>query len=266
MSEKKPTGGKVKETKADAASQEQKKPAVSRIRSLELFYQPVFDIHLNMAIDFETSIRINDRQMGVLLDDVIIPIAEKSNQICELNKWAVEESCDAILRCEKREVDINRVILPTSVKFLAKKNMVTAVSRIVEKKGVNSDKFCFNIRESILEHEKEQVKANIKELREAGFLVSIDDFGVEHTSISRLGQYEVDYIGLDASLIADIMTNERTQNMVQGIIDFVKKLETQIKVDGVDSEEKAKLLRSMGVDQMKGELYGKPILEKQIKL
>ena len=90
--------------------EENKKTAVksntaSRLRTLELSYQPVFDVHLNMAIDFVTSMRINDRQMGVLLQDAIFPIAEKTNQICELNRWNIEEGCDAILRCEKREID-----------------------------------------------------------------------------------------------------------------------------------------------------------------
>ena len=257
----------AKKTDAVDKPEDKKKAAGgSGLRTLELLYQPVFDVHLNMALDFETSMRINDRQMGVLLAETIVPVAEKSNQICDLNKWNIEEACDAIIRCDKRESDVNRMIIPISVKFLSRKNMAQQVLKIVEEKGVNADKFCFNINESILEADKLQVKENIKALRDSGFLVSIDDFGVEFTALSHLGQYEVDYIGLDASLIEDIMTNERTQNMVQGIIDFVKKLETQVKVDGVDTEEKAKLLRSMKVDQMKGALYGKPMYEKQIKI
>ncbi len=257
----------AKKTDAVDKTEGQKKAVSSTgLRSLELLYQPVFDIHLNMALDFETTLRINDRQMGVLLADTIIPVAEKSTQICELNKWNIEEACDAIIRCDKREADVNRMIIPISVKFLSRKNMAQQVIKIVEEKGVNADKFCFNINESILEADKQQVKENIKALRDYGFLVSIDDFGVEFTALSHLGQYEVDYIGLDASLIEDIMTDERTQNMIQGIVDFVKKLNTLVRVDGVDTDEKAKLLRSMKVDQMKGALYGKPMYERQIKI
>lgn len=234
------------------------------LRAIELLYQPVFDIHLNMAIDYETSMRINDRKLGVLLQDTIIPIAEKSNQICELGKWALEEGCDAILRCEKREVDINRLILLTSVKHLAKKNFAAQAIKVVETKGVNPDKFCFNINESILEAEKTQIIENIKVLRTYGFLVSIDDFGLEYTSLSHLGQYEVDYIGLNGSLLDGVLTDERAQNMLQGIIDFAKKIETQVKMSGVDTQEQADLLRIMGVDQMKGKLFGEAMPEKKI--
>ncbi|MCR5485217.1 MAG: EAL domain-containing protein [Clostridiales bacterium] len=234
-------------------------------RTLSLHYQPVFDVHLNMAIDFETHMQINDRQMGVMLPDQFVPIAEKSSQIFALNRWNLEEGCDAILRCEKREADINRLIIPVSVKYLAKNYFMPQILKIMDQKGVNSDKICFNINESILEAEKKQVVENIKALRQNGFTVSIDDFGVEFTSLTRLGQYEVDYICIHKSLIDEILTDERTQNMVQGIIEFAKKIVVQTRVDGVDSPDKEKLLRAMGVDQLKGDLYGKPMAERMIK-
>lgn len=234
------------------------------LRSIELLYQPVFDTHLNMAIDFDTSMRINSRKLGVLMPHSFIPIAEKSVQINELNKWALEEACDAILRCEKREADINRIILFTSTKFLAKKYFVRQMTKIVDKKEINPDKFCFNINQSILEADKEQIIANIQELRQIGFLVSIDDFGVEYTSLSHLGQYEVDYIGINDSLLDNIQSDERAQNMLQGIIDFAKKLESQTRINGVDTQEKADILKIMGIDQMKGKLFGDLMAEKKI--
>ncbi len=240
-------------------------PSISRgLRSIELLYQPVFDTHLNMAIDYETNMRINDRKLGVLMPHSFIPIAEKSNQICELGKWALEEGCDCILRCEKREVDVNMLILFTSLKHLSKKSFVSQMIKIVESKGINPEKFCFNINESILEAEKAPVLANIKELRKYGFLVSIDDFGVEYTSLSHLGQYEVDYIGLNDSLLDNIQSDERAQNMLQGIIDFTKKLESQTRMSGVDTQDKADLLKIMGIDQMKGKLFGDAMQEKKI--
>ncbi len=236
------------------------------LRTLELRYQPVFDIHLNMAIDFLVTLRINDRKMGVLLQDAFFPVAEKSNQICELNKWTVEEGCDAILRCARREADINRLIVPISKKYLSKPFCFKQLSKIVESKGVEPDKFCFNVTESIFAAEQAQVAETIKQLRDYGFLVSIDDFGVEYSSLTHLGMYDVDYIGIDASLLDGIMTEERVQNRLQGIIEFCKKIEAQTRIHGVDSEEKAALLRTLGADQMLGELYGKPMAERTIKI
>ena len=259
------------EEKKNAAA---KKPASEKktsgssaraLRTLELRYQPVFDVHLNMAIDFLVTLRINDRKMGVLLQDAFFPVAEKSNQICELNKWTVEEGCDAILRCQKREADINRLIVPISKKFLAKPYCFKQLSKIVESKGVEPDKFCFNISESIYAAEQSQVAETIRQLREYGFIVSIDDFGVEYTSLSHLGMYDVDYIGIDASLLDDIMTDERAQNRLQGIIEFCKKIEAQARIHGVNTPEQAALLRTLGADQMLGDLYGKPIAERSIK-
>ncbi|MCQ2483967.1 MAG: EAL domain-containing protein [Clostridia bacterium] len=236
----------------------------SKLRPLELLYRPVFDIHLNMAIDYETSMRINDRSLGVLLEKTFIPVAEKSSQVIQLNLWAVEEACEAMKRCEEREADVNSVILWISVKSLAKKNFVDKVIKIADKYGINHDSFCFNINESILEAVKEQVIESITKLRENGFKVSIDDLGLEYTSLSNLTHYEVDYIGIHSSLVDGIMTSEKVQNMLQGIIDFCKKLDTQVRVDGVESKEMFDLLNKMGVDQFTGPYFGEPMKEKQI--
>ena len=83
-----------------------KQTGMGRLRPIELEYQPVFDIHLNMAIDYEVSMRINDKVMGVMLPEQFIPVAEKSNQICQLGLWAIEECCEVYKRCEAREADI----------------------------------------------------------------------------------------------------------------------------------------------------------------
>ncbi|HZJ78247.1 MAG TPA: EAL domain-containing protein [Clostridia bacterium] len=238
----------------------------SNLRPIQIFYQPVFDVRLNMAIDYEISMRINDRYVGVIEQDTFIPIAKKSRQICDIEKWAIEECCDAIIRCEKRDVDINSIIMPMSIRHLTWKNFLLRVSKTIEKKDIYPDKFCFNINENIFENKKEQVVQNIKDAREFGFKFSIDDFGVEFTSLSHLGQYDVDYIGVHENLVDEILTSERAQNVVQGIIDFAKKIETKVRVDGVDCEEKATMLRKMGVDQMKGKFYGKPIAERRIKI
>lgn len=244
---------------------EQKKSTGSvRLRPLELSFQPVFDIHLNMAIDYEISMRINDKSIGIIQPELFIPIAEKSNQICQLGLWAIEECCDVLKRCEAREADVNSFIVWVSVKHICKKNFVPQVMKILNKHSVSPDHFCFNITQSILEADKEQILSNIKELRELGFRVSIDDLGLEYTSLSNLSHYDVDYIGIHASLIEDILESEKTQNMIQGLIDFCKKIEVETIVDGIDSQEKADLLRKMGVDRLKGPFYGKPGNERSI--
>lgn len=247
-----------------------KKPAAkkgkSNLRAIEMLYTPVFDVHLNMAINYHTSLIINDPKLGVLQPYSFIPVAQKSNRIFELGKWAVEEGCDAILRCEKREADINCLIIDIAVKHISRHYFAGQMLKIVESKAISPEKFCFNINESILEKDKENVANNVAQLREAGFLVSIDDFGVEYTSLSHLGQYDVDYIGLNDSMLDNIKDDERAQNMLQGIIDFARKIGAQTRMSGVDTKEMADLLKTMGVDQMYGKFYGGPRKESQIRI
>lgn len=243
---------------------ENQKSTGSRIRAIELFYRPVFDIHLNMAIDYETSMRINDKIQGVIPEKVFMPIAEKSSQATQLNLWAVEEACEAIKRCAEREVDMNSVIIWVSVKTLTKKNFVTQVKKIVDKYDVSPESFCFNITESILEAVKDRVIETINALRELGFRISIDDLGLEYTSLSNLSHYDVDYIGIHKSMIEDILYSEKVQNTVQGIIDFCKKIDTQVIVDGIETKEEFDLINKMGADRFSGPYFGEFVKDKQI--
>ena len=236
-----------------------------RFRTIEMQYRPMFDVHLNMAIDYYARLQLNDKSMGYILPETYIPVAEKSRQIYDLGKIALEEVCDAIKRCEKRDVGIDCVMLWTSNKQMNKKTFFKDMKKIVDKKEINPDKICFYLTESILQEDSEIIAQNINDLREYGFIVAIDDFGVEFSSLANLGQYEVDYIGLNECLLENILIDERQQNMVQGIIDFAKKIETRVIVGGIDSPEKEELLKKMGADRLSGELYGNYLKEKDIK-
>ena len=60
------------------------------------------------------------------------------------------------------------------------------------------------------------------------------------------------------------MTSEKVQNTVQGIIDFCKKIDAQVRVDGIESKEMFDLLNKMGTDQFTGSYFGEAMKEKQI--
>ncbi len=79
---------------------EEKKETIKipRNRTMEILYKPVFDVGLNMAVDYYTRVVLTDYKVGFIQPETYIPVAEKSNQIAEIGKWAIEEACDAIIR------------------------------------------------------------------------------------------------------------------------------------------------------------------------
>ncbi len=242
-----------------------------RIRPMVLMFEPVFDNHLNMALDYAATVRINDNKLGVMLPEYYGPVAEKSNRICEINRWAIEECCDVLNRAEAREASINSFILDVSVRYLSKPYFVSQVMKILSKKGVEADKFCLNIRENIYEGVSAQVQKNISAMRNEGCLFSIDDVGVEYTSISGLSQYEVDYFGINRAMVEPVNPElyedeDRPRIVLQGLIDFAKKLGIKTIADGADTPEKVALLTKMGVDRLRGTEYCTELWEeKKIK-
>ena len=67
---------------------EEKKETIKipRARTMEMFYKPVFDVGLNMAVDYYTRVQLIDYKVGFIQPETYIPVAEKSNQIAEIGK------------------------------------------------------------------------------------------------------------------------------------------------------------------------------------
>ena len=92
----------------------------------------------------------------------------------------------------------------------------------------------------------------LKELSEAGFLIAIDDFGTGQSALSQLHQMSVDMLKIDSSFAARLDT-ENGRRIVQAIVQMANALQLGMIVKGVQDEETANYLKSLGVAQMQGD-------------
>jgi len=95
-------------------------------------------------------------------------------------------------------------------------------------------------------------------LRDHGFVIEMDDFGVGESSLAMLTQMPVDIIKLDRQFL---LTAEKTPShieVIRFIIQLALKLNIGIIAEGVETQEQAALLQSLGCDHAQGYLYGKP--------
>ena len=92
----------------------------------------------------------------------------------------------------------------------------------------------------------------------------MDDFGSGYTSLSLLQEFSFDAVKLDSEFIANIR-NDKVRDVVAGVIHIAKKVGVSTIAEGVESEEQALYLESVGCDMLQGFLYTQPLpLEKVI--
>ena len=95
-------------------------------------------------------------------------------------------------------------------------------------------------------------------LRARGIRISIDDFGTGYSSLGYLPRLPVDTLKIDRSFVADLSINTTAQSLIEGMISLAHSIGKQVVVEGVETGEQLKLLKSIGCDEIQGFLLGRP--------
>ena len=109
----------------------------------------------------------------------------------------------------------------------------------------------------------EMAANKISRLKDAGYTLLIDDFGMGHTSLNYLQSDSFSVVKLDGSLVRHILERETNQKIVASIIELSKKLNIKVIAEYVETEEQRQFLKDIGCDFYQGYLIGKPVVLEQ---
>lgn len=101
--------------------------------------------------------------------------------------------------------------------------------------------------------------ALIDSIRELGFAVAIDDFGVDFANLSLFSLANFDELKVDKALVDSIVTNQKTQMVIEAVVDMCRRMNIRVVAEGVETEEQFAILRQKGCEQVQGYLFSKPL-------
>jgi EAL domain-containing protein (putative c-di-GMP-specific phosphodiesterase class I) len=110
----------------------------------------------------------------------------------------------------------------------------------------------------IMQNPKNQIKL-IGELRKEGFCVEMDDFGSGYSSLSMLKDIMIDAVKLDMNFLGTASDEERKKEILESIVELVKKLNMTIIAEGVETKEQLHYLKKIGCDLFQGFYFAKPM-------
>ena len=227
------------------------------LRAIEQLYRPVYDYSNRLTYGYETDLRLNDKELGVIKSDVFLPVAESSSKINELVKWSVEEACETMAALRKRGRFTGMFFLRMSVKSLVRKHFIENITRIVKGYELSPEDFCFVIPENMLTMDMDKISEGIAKLRAVGFSVAIGGFGTEYSNLAGFQSLEVDYIMLGEEFVSGILTSIRSKKIAESIVELANRLDTLVIADGVATKEQAEALFGMGCGLMRGTRFGR---------
>jgi diguanylate cyclase len=135
----------------------------------------------------------------------------------------------------------------------------TSLSRLVKEAGVSPDQIYLEITETVLANLGSTGEDIFNELQQAGFRLSVDDFGVGTSSLSRLRSIPLREIKVDRSFISDVTSSSRDLELLRGIVNLAKNLGLEVVIEGVESPQQLSIAKSLGHLSIQGFCYSRAV-------
>ena len=124
---------------------------------------------------------------------------------------------------------------------------------------------CIEITEHALLEEGDKVKQNMKLIKDAGFSISLDDFGVGHTSLLYLKRWAVDEVKIDRTFVDGLVNSMENRVIVKAIVALANALELALVGEGVENQMQADILAASGCKNVQGYFYSQPLVPKEME-
>jgi diguanylate cyclase (GGDEF)-like protein len=240
-------------------------PAAVRdgLRNGEFFlrFQPVVDLATGAAMGAEALVRWQHPSRGLVPPSEFIPLCEASGSIQVLGRWVVHESVAAAAswrRLRRWDREAVSVSINASARELTSSGYGLFVLAECAAVGLPPALVRIEVTETDFGTDAATVRDNIRVLRHAGVLISMDDFGTGHSSLSRLTEIDLDAIKIDQSFVAMIDAGHDSP-VADLTIKMAAALGLLVIAEGVETETQAQWLRDRGCQYAQGYLYSPPV-------
>ncbi len=225
----------------------------------ELHYQPKVSLGDARVSGFEGLLRWRDPELGLVMPNDFIGIAEETGLVDPIGDWVLRAACRQIAVWTQRGFPAVPVSVNASAHQFRDGCLVAQVRAALAEAGVEPARLELEITESTLVHDQERVIEQLKELRALGVRIALDDFGTGYSSLSYLRRLPVDVLKVDRSFVLDIGVRAEDVALGAAIVSMGKALGLCVIAEGVEREEQRDLLRTWGCDEIQGYLVSKAL-------
>ena len=222
-----------------------------------LHYQPQIDSTTSKVVGLEALIRWQSPELGLVPPLQFVPLLEENGMIVEVGLWVIRQAVIDCAWLTNRMTNPPRISVNVSALQLRRQDFIETLRSEVAKDGSLSQ-IDIEITESTLIGDLDEVTETLQQLRLLGISVAIDDFGTGYSSLAYLSKLRVQVLKIDRSFIITMLHSPDAMSLVSAMISLAHSLRLGVVAEGVDDEEQAKALRSMGCDRMQGYLFSKP--------
>ena len=226
-----------------------------------VYFQPKFDIRPEKPVlcGAEALVRWKHPELGMISPGVFVPLFESNGLVRDLDHYVWREAAAQLRDWKAR---LGRTV-PVSVNVsrvdMLDPELLDTLRSLVEENGLDCRDLHLEITESAYTEDAERIVAAVNGLREAGFLLEMDDFGSGYSSLNMITTLPIDLLKVDMMFIRHAFSEGGDTRILKVIVDIARSLSVPMVAEGVETEEQMLALRELGCDIVQGYYFSRPV-------
>lgn len=223
----------------------------------ELFmeFQPIIDVESRRVVALEALARWSNPHLGRVAPDMFIAAAERSILIHRVTATLLRKALEAA----KSWPGEQHLSFNLSVRDLISREAITHIVALIESSGFPPHRLILEITETALMRDYELAQESLTLLKRLGAQIALDDFGTGYSSLSYVHRLPLDRLKIDRSFVRGLSQSSSSRDVIRTILQLCDNLKLSCVAEGIETEEEADLLRSLGCTTMQGYLFAKPL-------
>jgi len=226
---------------------------------LEIHYQPILELASGHVHGVEALLRWRHPERGMIPPSEFIPLAELTGLIVPIGPWVLRTACAQVQVWRQAGDPQLCLAVNISARQFQQADLVAEVRKALELTALPAQALDLEITESNAMQDPEAATRTLRELKALGVRISIDDFGIGHSSLSSLKRLPIDTLKVDRSFIRDIVSDPDDAAIVTAVLAMAETLKLQVVAEGVETEEQLAFLRERRCGRMQGHFFSPPL-------
>lgn len=229
----------------------------------ELHYQPKYNLINRKIVGAEILLRWNSQVLGSVSPTEFIPVAESTGLIIDLGNWVIRKALEQIIAWSEQYNKQLSYSINISPKQLANNQFLGSLEKALADYQYPAKLIELEITENLLMSDSDEVRTVLNSISALGIKLSLDDFGKEYSSLSKLRTLPIDILKIDKAFISDITNAKDKVVIVDIIIKLAKELGMSLVAEGIETGEQLNYLVSRKCTIGQGFLLSKPLPAEQ---
>ncbi len=227
---------------------------------ITVYWQPIVSAKNCAPVAVEALLRWkHDDQPIQNSAEYFVDLLESREFGVEVGMLAIEKAFEQFANCPEIYGSDLRLNINISERVIREADFARKLIESSQRYSIPPTRVTLEMTEHAAFKLHDQVLASLRTLRKLGYKIAIDDFGVGHSSLTRLLELPVDFIKLDKSFVDGLCTNRKRQTVCRSVIDMCNQLGLPVTAEGIETLDNLKWLLAHGVDSLQGYYFTVPL-------